>query len=115
MFAAADVWNATLADDDSGRTNAEAGLYYLGISSHWADSYFVQAIYSAFGFYPFGVNLDDPSAVGFENAVPALEWMKDELKPRTTGTGSHNSIGAGANFELGDIPYIIAGPWNIEA
>ncbi len=115
LLAAADVWNAALADDDSGRTNAQAGLYYLGTSSHWADSYFVQAIYSAFGFYPFGVNLDDPSAVGFANAVPALTWMRDELKPRTTGTGSHNSIAAGGNFELGDIPYIIAGPWNIEA
>lgn len=115
IFAAADVWNAAQAADGSGRTNAEAGLYYLGTSSHWADSYFNQAIYSAFGFYPFGDNLDDPSAVGFENAVPALEWMRDELKPRTTGTGSHNSISAGGNFELGKIPYIIAGPWNIEA
>ncbi|MCD4827304.1 MAG: extracellular solute-binding protein [Acholeplasmataceae bacterium] len=115
LFAAADVWNATLASDASGRTNAEAGLYYLGTSSHWADSYFVQQIYSAFGFYPFGATLDDPSAVGFVNAVPALNWMRDELKPRTTGTGSHNSISASGNFELGKIPYIIAGPWNIEA
>jgi arabinogalactan oligomer/maltooligosaccharide transport system substrate-binding protein len=114
LLTEAATWNATIPTGQTS-TNAELGYYYLGTSSHWADSYFNQAIYSAFGFYPFGENLDDPSAVGFENAVPALEWMRDELKPQVTGAGSHNSISAGGNFELGKIPYIIAGPWNIEA
>ncbi len=107
LFAAADVWNAT----------ADPGVFYLGTSSHWADSYFTQAIYSAFGFYPFGENLDDPSAVGFETpeAIAALTWIRNELKPRTTGNGSHNSVAGGSLFEQGEIPYVIAGPWNHEA
>ncbi len=115
IFAEAAIWNAALAADESGRTNAEAGLFYLATSSHWADSYFMQPIYSAFGFYPFGPNLNDPTAVGFVNAVPALEWMLSDLKPATTGNGSHNSISGGASFEEGSIPYIIGGPWNHEA
>lgn len=108
----ATAWNAI--KDSSDRTNAEQGLYYLGTSSHWADSYFIQHIYSAFGFFPFGPNLDDASAVGFVNAKEALTWMRDELKPVTTGNSEHNSIGANANFVAGKIPYIIAGPWNIQ-
>lgn len=114
LLAAADIWNATI-EDGQPLTNAERSLYYLGTSSHWADSYFMQPIYSAFGFYPFGPELNDPSAVGFENAVEALTWMVNELKPRVTGTGAHNSVGAGANFEAGLIPYIIGGPWNHQA
>jgi len=114
----AKVWNAALSEqeDKEGSTNAEAGHFYLGTSSHWADSYFIQHIYSAFGWNPFGPNLDDATAVGFEdeNLQDALTWMRDELKPITTGTGTANSIGAGENFENGLIPYIIAGPWNIE-
>jgi len=108
------IWNAALASDDSGQTNAQKGWYYLGTSSHWADSYFMQTFYSALGFQPFGENLDDPSAVGFADAVAALTWFRDELKPATTGNNNHNSVGAGANFVDGNIPYIIAGPWNIE-
>lgn len=115
LLAEADVWNAALAADESGQTNAQKGWYYLGTSSHWADSYFMQPIYSAFDFYPFGPELNDPTAVGFEDAVPALEWMENELKPRTTGAGSHNSIGGGTLFEEGKIPYVIGGPWNHEA
>ena len=66
----------------------------------------MQHIYSAFGFYPFGETLDDPSEVGFANAEEALVWMREELKPRTTGNGDHESVG-GAGFEAGDVPYII--------
>ncbi|PKK98399.1 MAG: hypothetical protein CVV57_07825 [Tenericutes bacterium HGW-Tenericutes-2] len=118
LLAAAATWNAAPAADNAvgdTRTNAQKGYFYLGTSSHWGDSYFNQHIYSAFGFYPFGPTLDDPSAVGFANAVPALTWMVNTLKPAVTGTGAHNSVTAGANFELGKIPYIIAGPWNHEA
>jgi len=108
------TWNQALASDGSGQTNAQKGWYYLGTSSHWADSYFMQTFYSALGFQPFGENLDDPSAVGFADAVAALTWFRDHLKPATTGNNNHNSVGAGANFVAGHIPYIIAGPWNIE-
>lgn len=114
LLAAAATWNAALASDGSGQTNAQKGWYYLGTSSHWADSYFMQTFYSALGFQPFGENLDDPSAVGFADAVAALTWFRDKLKPATTGNNNHNSVGAGANFVAGKIPYIIAGPWNIE-
>lgn len=118
LLAAAATWNAQVAADNASgdtRTNAQKGYFYLGNSSHWADSYFVQHIYSAFGFYPFGATLDNPNAVGFANAVPALTWMVNTLKPQVTGTGAHNSVTAGANFETGKIPYIITGPWSNEA
>ncbi|MBN3490347.1 maltose ABC transporter substrate-binding protein [Acholeplasma equirhinis] len=109
------IWNAaTNTVDESGLSNAAKGYYYLGTSSHWADSYFIQHIYSAFGFQPFGENLDDPTNVGFAQAANALTWMVNSLKPVVTGQGNHNSAGAGANFVAGRIPYIIAGPWNIE-
>lgn len=116
LLTAADAWNSAQASDGSGLTNAESGNYYLATSSHWADSYFMQPIYSAFGFYPFGENLDDPSEVGFESteAINALNWINTELKPRVTGNGNTDSVTGGANFESGDAPYIIAGPWNIE-
>ena len=118
LLAAAAIWNAAEALDNTPgdtRTNAQKGYYYLGTSSHWADSYFMQHIYSAFGFFPFGPELNDPSAVGYEHAVPALTWMLNDLKPAVTGTGAHNSVSGGANFEDGKIPYIIAGPWNHQA
>lgn len=114
LLAAGATWNAALASDGSGQTNAQKGWYYLGTSSHWADSYFMQSFYSALGFQPFGENLDDASAVGFADAVAALTWFRDSLKPVVTGNQNHNSVGAGANFVAGRIPYIIAGPWNIE-
>lgn len=108
------IWNAALASDGSGQTNAQKGWYYLGTSSHWADSYFMQTFYSALGFQPFGENLDDPSEVGFDKAQDALAWFRNQLKPATTGNNNHNAINAGANFVAGHVPYIIAGPWNIE-
>jgi arabinogalactan oligomer / maltooligosaccharide transport system substrate-binding protein len=114
IITAAQAWNATVVDDGSNQTNAEKGRYYLNTSSHWADSYFMQGFYSAFGFTPFGPTLDDPSEVGFENAVNALTWFNSALKPITTGSGAHNSVTGSANFEAGLVPYIIAGPWNHE-
>ena len=116
LLTAADVWNATIETGET-QTNAALGNYYLATSSHWADSYFMQPIYSAFGFYPFGANLDDPEEVGFEStaAINALTWIRDELKPRVTGNGLHGSVTGSANFETGKAPYIIGGPWNIEA
>ncbi|MGE4320668.1 MAG: extracellular solute-binding protein [Acholeplasmataceae bacterium] len=117
ILTAGATWNAatvasTHADSTDTRTNAEAGYYYLTTSSHWADSYFDQFIFSSFGFRPFGANGDDPSAVGFESQAmqDALAFMVDDLKPVVTG-GNDNVDGQGANFESGKIPYIIAGPW----
>ena len=118
LLAAAAVWNSAFTSDPNDApttTNAQAGLYYLGTTSHFADSYFMQPFYSAFGFTPFGPNLNDASAVGFVNTVAALNWMRDSLKPAVTGTGQTGSISGGANFENGDIPYVIGGPWNHEA
>ena len=114
ILTAGAAWNAVVVDDGSGQTRAQKGLYYLNTSSHWADSYFMQGFYSAFGFTPFGPELNDPSAVGFADTVDALEFFLNDLKPVTTGTGSHNSVTGSANFEDGLVPYIIAGPWNHE-
>ena len=117
ILSAGATWNAaTVASTHDGstdtRTNEEAGYYYLTTSSHWADSYFDQFIFSAFGFRPFGANGDDPSAVGFESQSmqDALDFMVNDLKPVVAG-GNDSVDGQGANFELGNIPYIIAGPW----
>ena len=115
LLAEVATFNQTLAADGSGLTNAQKGLYGLATSSHWADSYFMQPFYSAFGFTPFGPELNDPSAVGFANAVAALTYMAGTLKPMVTGTGTHNSVTGNANFEDGLIPYIISGPWMHEA
>lgn len=117
LLAAAATWNSALNADESGRTNAQVGHYYLGNASHWADSYFVQHIFSAFDWTPFGPDLNDPTNVGFEQQgmQDALAWIRDELKPRVTGTGNHNSISGGGLFEEGHIPYVIGGPWNVEA
>lgn len=104
----AKLWNAIPG-------NADQGNFFYGTTSHWADSYFIQHIYSAFGFTPFGPNLNDPSAVGFEEADEALEWMTTELKPVVTGTGNTDSVAAGGLFEQGRIPYVLGGPWNSEA
>jgi arabinogalactan oligomer/maltooligosaccharide transport system substrate-binding protein len=116
LLAEVALFNAELAADGSGLTNAEKGIYGLATSSHWADSYFMQPIYSAFDFYPFGPELNNPNAVGFETAVDALDFMVNTLKPMVTGaTGNHNSVTGGTNFENGLIPYIISGPWMHEA
>jgi arabinogalactan oligomer/maltooligosaccharide transport system substrate-binding protein len=115
LLAEVQTFNAQLAADGSGLTNAQKGIYGLATSSHWADSYFMQPFYSAFGFYPFGPELNNPNAVGFENAEDALSYMVNTLKPLVTGTGNHNSVTGSANFEDGLIPYIIAGPWMHEA
>ena len=90
--------------------------YYFVTGSHWADQYFNQFIYSAFdNWRPFGEDGDDDSAVGFEKQglQDALQYMITELKPRVTGTGSHDSVSGISLFEEGKQPYILSGPWNI--
>ncbi|MBE0700233.1 MAG: extracellular solute-binding protein [Acholeplasmataceae bacterium] len=116
LIADAEIWNSTLVTvGEVEMTNMEAGRPYLTTSSHFGDSYFMQPFYSAFGFRPFGEDGNDPLAVGYANAAPALQWMRDELKPITTGVNGKYNDGKGANFEAGHVPYIIAGPWNNEA
>lgn len=114
LFASADIWNAVTEEGGNGLSRATNGVFYLGTSSNWADSYFMQHVYSAFGFFPFGPNLNNPAEVGFDSdeTIAALNWIKTELQPRVTGTGAHDSVSGGANFEQGLIPYVIAGPWN---
>lgn len=116
LIAKAQVWNAELAKDGSGLTNAEKGWRYLTTSSHFADSYFMQGFYSSFGYRPFGPNLDNKNQVGFESPEikNALAWFRDSLKPVVSGD-STDTKGYGTEFEAGNIPLIIAGPWNIEA
>src|SRR5690606_3862820 len=87
ILTAGATWNAAQASDGSGLTNAAKGYYYLGTSSHWADSYFIQHIYSSFGFQPFGPELNNPNNVGFAQAESALTWMVNSLKPVVTGNG----------------------------
>lgn len=116
LIGKAEVWNAKTATDGSGLTNAAKGWRYLTTSSHFADSYFMQGFYSAFGYRPFGPDLDNKNQVGFESPEikAALAWFRDSLKPVVSGD-STDPAGKGTEFEAGNIPLIIAGPWNIEA
>ena len=94
------------------------GSYYLGTTTHWADSYFVQFALSADGgdgWRPFGVNGNDKTSVGYANTVNQLTWMTNHLKPITTGSGNHDSISGGSLFEQGKMPLVLGGPWNVEA
>lgn len=90
------------------------GTPYFATSSHWADHYFVQFIYSAFGFRPFGENGNDDTEVGFtkESVTNALNWMMTELKPRIH-SDNHNSINGQSEFETGKLPFVLTGPWAI--
>lgn len=90
-------------------------VYGFATSSHWADAYFLQGIYGAFGWTPFGANLNDATEVGFEKAesVAAVEWMIQNLKPATTGNGNHNSLTGTTLFEEGKLPFLLTGPWQI--
>ncbi len=115
-----------LIDEAEAYMAANGNSFYLGQSSHWADSYMVQFAYSAHGFYPFGPNLNDASNVGFakndsgnmvatDEATAALTWLTETLKPVVTGTANHDSQNSGALFEEGKLPYIISGPWMIDS
>lgn len=132
LLGLADEWAAlpTVDEDDEARTNGAANYPIFSTSSHWADSYFVQHIYSAFGFRPFGPNGDNKLEVGFDNdysstttaiegfengASGALTWMRDVLKPVVTGAGLTGSVAGGSLFEQGKIPFVITGPWSFEA
>lgn len=130
LKAAWDALPTVETTDAEDRTNLQANYPVFSTSSHWADSYFVQHIYSAFGFRPFGPNGDDRTEVGFDNdysssttaianfengASGALTWMRDTLKPVVTGNGLTGSIAGGTLFEQGKIPFVITGPWSFEA
>ena len=100
--------------------NVQDGKQYYGLatSSHWADGYFLQGIYSAFGGWtPFGPQLNDGSEVGFVNAnvKNALTWMYNTLRPAVTGNGNHDSVSGATLFEEGKIPYLLTGPWQINS
>jgi arabinogalactan oligomer/maltooligosaccharide transport system substrate-binding protein len=104
-----------IADDDGSGNPVYSSNFYFATGSHWGDAYFNQFIFSAFGWRPFGENGDDDSAVGFNspNLTAALEYLRDVIKPITTGTGNHNSIAGQNLFEEGKLPYVISGPWAI--
>lgn len=104
-----------IADDDGSGNPVYSSNFYFATGSHWGDAYFNQFIFSAFGWRPFGENGDDDSAVGFTspNLTAALTYLRDVIKPITTGTGNHNSIAGQNLFEEGKLPYVISGPWAI--
>lgn len=93
---------------------ANTGKQLLTTNSHWADNYFLQEVYSAFGWRPHGDDGTDPTQVGFEsvNLLNALTWLTTSLKPVVTGNNAHNSAST-TLFELGNAAMIITGPWAI--
>ncbi|MBN2540364.1 MAG: extracellular solute-binding protein [Bacilli bacterium] len=93
---------------------ANEGKQLLTTNSHWADNYYLEAFYSAFGWRPHGADGTDGTQVGFEstNLTNALEWLYNDLRPVVTGEDSYNSVGTSA-FEQGQAAMIITGPWSI--
>lgn len=93
---------------------ANPGKQLLTTNSHWADNYFIQGFYSAFGWRPHGVEGIDPTQVGFESVSlkNALTWLTTSLKPVVTGNNDHNSAGT-TLFEQQVAAMIITGPWAI--
>lgn len=91
-----------------------AAEQYFATSSHWADQYFIQFIYSAFNFRPFGPEGNDDTRVGFENEelTNALNWMYNTLKPAIKSP-NHNSINGQTLFSEGTLPFVLTGPWAI--
>lgn len=105
-----------LIEDAKAYMEANGGAKYMASTSHWADAYCLQFIYSAFGNWtPFGPNLNDATEVGFDdpNVIEAINWMINELKPITTGNGNHDSIQGSSLFEEGKLPFVFTGPWQI--
>lgn len=94
---------------------ANDGKKYFATSSHWADGYFNQFVYSAFDWTPFGPNLNDATEVGFEKQEfkNAVKYLIDEIKPVTTGNDNHNSIQGATLFQEGTLPMLLTGPWGI--
>jgi len=101
------AYSATFAEENPGKQ-------LLTTNSHWADNYYLEAFYSAFGWRPHGEDGTDGTLVGFEstNLTNALEWIYNDLKPIVTGNDSYNSVGTSA-FEQGQAAMIITGPWSI--
>lgn len=93
---------------------AHPGKQLLTTNSHWADNYFLQSIYSAFGWRPHGIDGTDPTQVGFEsvNLLNALTWLTTSLKPVVTGNNAYNSVST-TYFEQETAAMIITGPWAI--
>ncbi|HEY8395755.1 MAG TPA: extracellular solute-binding protein [Bacilli bacterium] len=106
-----------IQDAKAYEAQAGAGKRYFGTTSHWADSYFVQFAFSAFGWIPFGPDLNDATKVGFEKPElqNALKWLVEQIKPITTGNNNHDSGKNGTDFEAGDLPIVLGGPWNVES
>lgn len=111
--AALETWQDVI-DYSAVYAAANPGKQLLTTNSHWADNYFIQGFYSAFGWRPHGEDGTDPSQVGFESAAlaNALQWLTTDLKAVVTGNNDHNSAGT-TLFEQEVAAMIITGPWAI--
>jgi arabinogalactan oligomer/maltooligosaccharide transport system substrate-binding protein len=113
--ASLDSWPALIAYAEQYAID-NPGKQLLTTNSHWADNYYLQTVYSAFGWRPHGVDGNDPTLVGFEsdNLLAALTWLTTELKPVVTGNDAYNSAST-TLFEQGVAAMMIAGPWSIRS
>ncbi len=96
-------------------TTAHPGKY--GFLTNYNDSYFMNFAYTAFGFSPFGPNENnkDTPMINSQPVIDGLTWVKDNLKPLyAAGSTAAGIQGLGGQFESGNLPYIITGPWMIE-
>ncbi len=111
--AALETWQDVIAYSAT-YEEANPGKQLLTTNSHWADNYYLQAFYSAFGWRPHGEDGTDTTQVGFEDIAltNALTWIYNDLKPIVTGNDAYNSVGTSA-FEQGQAAMIITGPWAI--
>jgi arabinogalactan oligomer/maltooligosaccharide transport system substrate-binding protein len=108
-----DTWEEIIAYAPTYATE-NPGKQLLVSNSHWADNYYLQTIYSAFGWRPHGTDGTDPTQVGFEstNLFNALTWIDNELRPIVTGNNVYTT-GSTSMFEEGNGAIMITGPWAI--
>jgi arabinogalactan oligomer/maltooligosaccharide transport system substrate-binding protein len=96
-------------------TSVQGGKYYF--NTNFNDAYFMNFALTAFGFEPFGPEHSDADNPGIDTpeVIKALTWIQDELSPLYGTAGAANiQSQADRQFEDGDLPYIITGPWKIE-
>lgn len=89
---------------------------YFATSSHWADGYFNQYFFGAFGWRPLWnaeTKTEDGAKAGFsdQKLANAVNYMLTEIKPITTGEGAHNSVQGSSLFEEGKLAILLTGPW----
>jgi len=102
--------------DDPGTTEVNEARSYFRLDV--GNAYDMHFTATAFGFDLFGADhLDKTSAnLGSQEMIDALTWLNGTLRPALNNYNSSTLDGESnrVQFENGDLPYIIDGPWSIQ-